>query len=133
MLCARQLPTQTRKMRQSWRKGIARSLLGLGDGQGAHLSPKTPAAPSKEGQNSPTQQHAKSQISPMVRPRASNEGAFDRLASWSTQLKHRLVALASSSLRYVTVARRYGLFDCSDFFIPPRIALGEYGLWLLSH
>eukprot|EP01047_Picozoa_sp_COSAG01_P004388 COSAG01_NODE_145_length_24103_cov_41.178012_4_plen_102_part_00 len=73
--------------------------------------------------STPAQQHAKSQISPMVRPRASNEGAFDRHASRSTQLKHRLVALASSSLRYmyVTVARRYGLFDCSDFFRPYRI------------
>ena len=110
MICARQLPTQTRTMRQSWRKGIARSLLGLGDGQGAHLSPKTPAAPSKEGQNSPTQQHAKSQISPMVRPRASNEGAFDRFASWSTQPTHRLVAGAPLSLRYLSVAPRIGLY-----------------------
>ena len=90
---------------------------------GAHLLTKTRATRSRGRQSTPAQQHANSQIAPMVRPRASNEGAFDRLASRSTQLKHRLVALASSSLRYVTVARRYGLFDCSDFFIPPRIEL----------
>jgi hypothetical protein len=88
---------------------------------GTHLLTKTRATRSRGRQNSPAQQHAKSQISPMVRPRTSNEGAFDRLASRSTRLKHRLVGVASLSLRYVTVARRYGLFDCSDFFIPPRI------------
>ena len=92
---------------------------------GTHLLTKTRATRSRGRQNSPAQQHAKSQISPMVRPRTSNEGAFDRLASRSTRLKHRLVGVASLSLRYVTVARAYGLFDCSDFFIPPRIAAGK--------
>ena len=90
---------------------------------GTHLLTKTRATRSRGRQNSPAQQHAKSQISPMVRPRTSNEGAFDRLASRSTRLKHRLVAVSSLSLWYVTVARRYGLFDCSDFFSPLRIGL----------
>ena len=84
--------------------------LGVGMGRGAHLAAKTRAVHSRERQNSPAQQHAKSQISPTVRPRASNEGAFDRLASWSTQLAHRLVAGAASSLRYLSVARRKGLY-----------------------
>ena len=69
-----------------------------------------------------SQQHAKSQISPTVRPRASNEGAFDRLASWSTQLKHRMVALASLSLWYVTLARRRDFLTAWMDFSLPRTA-----------
>ena len=49
----------------------------------------------------------------MVRPRASNEGAFDRLASWSTQLTHRLVAGAALSLDIYALP---GAADFIDFW-----------------